>query len=253
MSFGGNWIHTKIETLNNRPTNGAFTFNGQGTTLSLADFMLGIVSGGFLQGNPVYDYDNHDYFGAYIQDDWRVRSNLSLNLGVRWEPFIPLRNTFGWTSHFDQARFDQGLKSKVYPQAPAGLIFPGDDGFPGEATTHGKIAQFAPRVGAIWTPGSDQKTSVRAAWGIFYDTPHLFFNTRFANNPPWGAQITHPEPRRRMGGSVFRISRRQSVPRSQHQLGVGAVPAVWRLCRHADQHGTDGAASVEHQRTAAVW
>ena len=194
ISFGGNWIHTKIETLNNRPTNGAFTFNGQGTGLSLADFMLGVVSGGFLQGNPVYDYDNHDYFGAYVQDDWRVRSNLSLNFGVRWEPFIPLRNTFGWSSHFEQSRFDQGLKSTVYPQAPAGLIFPGDEGFPGKATTEGRLAQFAPRVGAIWTPGADGKTSVRAAWGMFYDTPHLFFNTRFANNPPWGAQITISNP-----------------------------------------------------------
>ena len=194
VSFGGNWIHTKIETLNNRPTNGAFTFNGQSTGLSLADFMLGAVSGGFLQGNPVYDYDNHDYFGAYIQDDWKVRPNLSLNAGVRWEPFIPLRNTFGWVSHFDQSRFDQGLKSRVYPQAPAGLIFPGDDGYPGKATTHGKLAQFAPRVGAIWTPGSDGRTSIRAAYGTFYDAPHLFFNTRFANNPPWGAQITIPNP-----------------------------------------------------------
>src|SRR5205823_5385551 len=46
FSIGGNWIHSRIETLNNRPTNGAFTFNGQGTGLSLADFMLGIVSGG---------------------------------------------------------------------------------------------------------------------------------------------------------------------------------------------------------------
>ena len=194
ISFGGNWIHTKIETLNNRPTNGAFTFNGQGTGLSLADFMLGIVSGGFLQGNPVYDYDNHDYIGAYIQDDWKVRPNLSLNVGVRWEPFIPLRNTFGWVSHFDKSRFDQGLKSRVYPQAPAGLIFPGDDDYPGDATTHGRMAMFAPRVGAIWTPGADNNTSIRAAWGIFYDTPHLFFNTRFANNPPWGAQITIPNP-----------------------------------------------------------
>ena len=194
ISFGGNWIHTKIETLNNRPTNGQFSFNGQGTGLSLADFMLGVVSGGVVQGNPVYDYDDHDYFGGYIQDDWRVRANLSLNLGMRWEPFIPLRNTFGWVSHFDQSRFDRGLKSSVYPQAPAGLIFPGDEGYPGRATTHGKLAQFAPRLGAIWTPGSDNKTSVRAAWGIFYDTPHLFFNTRFANNPPWGAQITLSNP-----------------------------------------------------------
>ena len=194
LAFGGNWIRTKIETQNNRPTNGAFTFNGQATGLSLADFMMGALSGGFLQGNPVFDNDDHDYIGAYVQDDWRVRPNLSLNVGIRWEPFIPLRNTDSWASHFERSRFDQGLKSKVYPQAPAGLIFPGDDGYPGRGTTNSKMAQFAPRVGAIWTPGQDGNTSIRAGWGIFYDTPHLFFNTRFANNPPWGAQITVSNP-----------------------------------------------------------
>jgi hypothetical protein len=194
LSFGGNWIHSSIETLNNRPTNGAFTFNGQGTGLSLADFMLGIVSGGFLQGNPVFDFDHSDYVGAYVQDNWRVRPNLSLNVGLRWEPFLPVENTFSWVSHFDQALFDKNVHSKTYPQAPAGLIFPGDDGYPGDATTFGKIAQFAPRVGLVWTPRGDEKTSVRASWGVFYDTPHLFFNTRFANNPPWGAQITIPNP-----------------------------------------------------------
>src|SRR6185436_427538 len=57
LSIGANWIHSRIETVNNRPTNGAFTFNGQTTGLSLADFMIGSLSGGFLQGNPVYDYD----------------------------------------------------------------------------------------------------------------------------------------------------------------------------------------------------
>ena len=154
----------------------------------------GVVSGGFLQGNPVYDYDHSDYVGAYVQDNWRVRPNLTLNLGLRWEPFLPVKNTFAWVSHFDQARFDQNVRSTVYPQAPAGLIFPGDDGYPGDATTFGKIAQFAPRVGMVWTPNGDERTSVRASWGVFYDTPHLFFNTRFANNPPWGAQITIPNP-----------------------------------------------------------
>ena len=194
FSMGANWIHTKIETLNNRPTNGAFTFNGQGTGLSLADFMTGAVSGGFLQGNPVYDYDDHDYVGAYVQDDWRLRSDLSVNVGVRWEPFIPLRNSYSWVSHFEQANFDKGIKSTVYPQAPAGLTFPGDPGYPGRGTTNKQLAQFAPRVGAIWTPGQDGNTSIRAGWGVFYDTPHLFFNTRFANNPPWGAQITISNP-----------------------------------------------------------
>jgi carboxypeptidase family protein len=194
ISAGANWIHTRIETLNNRPTNGQFSFNGQGTGLSMADFLMGIVSGGFVQGNPVYDYDYNDYVGAYVQDNWRLRPNVTVNVGLRWEPFIPIKNTYGWVSHFDQARFDQNIHSTVYPQAPAGLMFPGDQGYPGDATTFGKVAQFAPRLGLVWTPGGDELTSVRASWGVFYDTAHLFFNTRFANNPPWGAQITIPNP-----------------------------------------------------------
>lgn len=194
FSFGGNWIHSRIETLNNRPSNGQFSFNGQGTGLPLADFMVGIMSGGFVQGNPVYDYDHNDYIGAYGQDNWRVRSDVTVNVGLRWEPFLPVKNTYSWVSHFDQSLFDQGVHSQTYPQAPAGLIFPGDPGYPGSGTTFGKVAQFAPRLGVVWTPGQSGDTSIRASWGVFYDTPHLFFNTRFANNPPWGAQITLSNP-----------------------------------------------------------
>ena len=194
LSIGGNWIHSRIETLNNRPTNGAFTFNGQSTGLSLADFMVGAVSGGFIQGNPVYDYDHSEYIGAYAQDNWRVRPNVTVNLGLRWEPFLPVQNTYGWVSHFERSRFDANQHSTVYPQAPAGLIFPGDSGYPSNGTSEKKMLQFAPRVGIVWTPGGDERTSVRASWGVFYDTPHLFFNTRFANNPPWGAQITISNP-----------------------------------------------------------
>lgn len=194
ISAGVNWIHTNIRTLNNRPTNGQFSFNGQTTGLSLADFMIGSVSGGFLQGNPVFDDDDHDYIGVYVQDDWRVNPHVTVNVGLRWEPYIPLRSSRSWISNFDKARFDQNVRSTVYPQAPAGLYFPGDPGYPGRAANKGRLANFAPRVGTIWTPSGDGSFSVRASWGIFYDTPHLFFNTRFANNPPWGAQITIPNP-----------------------------------------------------------
>jgi Carboxypeptidase regulatory-like domain len=191
VSFGANWIRTKIETLNNRPSNGQFTFNGQTTGLGLSDFMLGRMSG-FVQGNPVYDFDENDYIGAYIQDEWKARGNLTLNAGLRWEPYLPIKNSLGYSSNFDKARFDQGIRSRTYPQAPPGLFFPGDPEFPGNSVMNSKIAQFAPRLGVVWTP--DDKTAFRAGWGIFYDTPHLFFNTRFANNPPWGAQITLTNP-----------------------------------------------------------
>jgi hypothetical protein len=194
IAIGVNFIHNNINTSNNRPTNGQFTFNGQVTGLPLADFMAGILSGGFLQGNAVFDNQRQNYFAMYVQDSWKVNSRLTLNGGVRWEPYWPMEHPFGWVTHFDPARFAAGTKSSVYRNAPAGLIFPGDAGYPGKATTFGKTNQFAPRLGLIFDPKGDGKMSVRASYGIFYDTPHLFFNTRFANNPPWGAQITLPNP-----------------------------------------------------------
>src|SRR6478672_10656889 len=109
LSFGGNWIHTSIETVNNRPTNGQFTFSGQTSGLGLADFLLGKVSN-FVQGNPVYDFDRNDYVGAYVQDEWKLRQNLTLNVGVRWEPYLAIKNTKDYVSNFDEARFDAGSK-----------------------------------------------------------------------------------------------------------------------------------------------
>ena len=191
LSFGGNWIRTKIETVNNRPTNGQFTFSGQTTGLGLADFMLGRVSG-FVQGNPVFDFDRNDYVGAYVQDEWKIRQNLTLNAGLRWEPYLAIKNSKDYVSNFDESRFDAGIRSTVYPQAPPGLLFPGDAGFPGSAAMNNKLNQFAPRAGVVWQ--LNEKTAIRGGWGRFYDTPHLFFNTRFANNPPWGAQITLTSP-----------------------------------------------------------
>jgi hypothetical protein len=191
VSFGGNWIRTRIETVNNRPSNGQFTFNGQTTGLGLADFLLGNVSN-FLQGNPVYDNDRNDYVGLYAQDEWRPRSNVTISAGVRWEPYLPIKNALDYVSNFDLARFDAGTRSLVYPQAPPGLYFKGDPGMPGSAVMKSQWAQFAPRTGVVWQ--LSDKTAVRAGWGRFFDTPQLFFNTRFANNPPWGAQITLTSP-----------------------------------------------------------
>ena len=144
ISVGGNWIHTSIETSNNRPTNGAFTFNGQTTGLSLADFMIGSISGGFLQGNPVFDYDNHDYIAAYVQDNWRVRPDLLLNLGLRWEPFRPIQNTYGWVSHFDKEAFDQGQAQHRLSAGPRRPELPGRPGVPRQRHDPGQGRELCP-------------------------------------------------------------------------------------------------------------
>ena len=197
FAFGVNYIRAIMNSLNNRPTNGQFTFSSTAgcagcTGIAMADFMVGTVSGGFVQGGKVYDNDRSNLIGIYAQDSWKVSPRLSISAGVRWEPFLPESNRNGYVEHFDPALFASGARSPAYVNSPAGLTYPGDAGFPGNSNIFSKKGQFAPRVGVVWDPKGDGKMTLRASYGIFYDTPQLFFYTRFANNPPWGAQISLP-------------------------------------------------------------
>ena len=193
IAFGMNYIYSIMNTLNNRPTNGQFTFSGQIYGLGYADFLLGAMSS-FVQGNPVYDNDRSHYIGLYVQDSWKISPRLNVNYGVRWEPFLPETNSNGYVENFDLGRFISNVHSSVYKNAPAGLYFPGDPGFPGDSNVQHRLNQFAPRIGVIFDPAGNGKMTIRASYGVFFDTPQLFFFTRFANNPPWGAQISLTSP-----------------------------------------------------------
>ncbi len=199
ISLGVNYIFSIMNTDNNRPTNGQFSFNGNAFGEGYADLLLGDTqvnganTGGvdsYLQGNTDLENDRSNYFGFYVQDSWRATPHLTLNYGLRWEPFIPEHNTNSQVEHFDMAAFTAGTKTSLYTNAPAGLSFPGDPGFPGHSNTFGKNTDFEPRVGVVWDPKGDGRMTIRAGYGMFYDTPQLFFFTRFSNNPPWGAQIS---------------------------------------------------------------
>jgi len=188
LAFGENWIHTTDLTEFYRFVNGENVFNGTNIGLPLADFMLG-RSISFTQNPPSRTNQLLNYVALYAQDAWRLHPKFTVNYGVRWEPFLPMSNRDGRVFLFDMARFDAGIKSKVFPNAPAGLYFPGDEGYPGQSVTSRKLLQFAPRVGAIWQSSTD--TTLRAAWGTFYDTSHLFYNIGYQN---FGQGIAIPTP-----------------------------------------------------------
>ena len=177
--------------------------------------MTGTVSN-FLQGNPVYDYQNHDYVGAYVQDEWRVRS----------EPDPERRHAMGAVQPVaGDLRVGQPLRpGAVQPGARrARSIHRRPPAWSSPATrTIRETARRARSCGTShrgWGPSGSPsaRTSVRAAWGMFLDTPHLFFNTRFSNNPPWGAQLTITNPpggfsRSLPAGTRAAIRSRRSTP-----------------------------------------
>ena len=200
ISVGVDYIFSISNTDNNRPTNGQFSFTGATYGLGYADLLLadqsvgGVAGTGsvdsFVQGNTDLENDRSNYIGLYAQDSWRTAKHLTLNFGLRWEPFLPEHNTNLYVQHFDMAAFLAGTQSTVYANSPAGLSYAGDSGFSGHSNTFGKLNDFEPRLGVVWDPKGDGHMTIRAGYGIFYDTPQMFFFTRVSNNPPWGAQIS---------------------------------------------------------------
>ena len=95
----------------------------------------------------------------------------------------------GAVYQFDMARFQAGTKSTVFPNAPAGLYFPGDPGFPSQAGMLTDWNNFGPRVGLAWDPMGDGKTSVRASYGKSYEFVNGQFHLNTSVAPPWGSEV----------------------------------------------------------------
>ncbi len=147
----------------NRP-NGDFTFTGIHTTNPVADFLLGLPAQ-FRRttANASQDGSGWSYAG-YIQDEFRPVSNLTLNLGVRYDlaqPFVESNDALN--------AFHPGQQSTRFPDAPAGLVYPGDAGVP-RGTYETDKNNVSPRVGMAWDVLGDGRSSLRMAWGLFYDT-----------------------------------------------------------------------------------
>jgi outer membrane receptor protein involved in Fe transport len=189
FGFGGNYIYTQYDSQQTLAAIGSVNFTGQTTGTGLTDFLLGRASS-FSQGSPTGINMRQHYLGAYGQDSWRLSSQFTLNAGLRWEPYIATVSTTGAITHFDLDRFTQGIRSTVFTNAPAGLMFPGDDGYPGSSIARNRLWQFAPRVATVWDPTGEGRQTLRAAYGRFYDLPHLQLYGGLANNSPWGNSIS---------------------------------------------------------------
>ena len=157
---------------------GPYGSGGIGTGSSFADFLVGIPNNLFEAANAKNNIRSKATYG-YLQDEWRARKNLTLTLGIRYEYSQPKYDTQGRT--YSVIPGDQSTR---FPNAPLGLVFPGDKGAPRGVNFSDKD-NFAPRFGFAWDPTSHGKTSIRGGIGIFYDVLKGEDNLQFNGAPPF--------------------------------------------------------------------
>ncbi len=188
LRFGGVLERSRVDLDNKFFQPAEFSFNG------LTNLLAGKLSD--YSGNPAFRQgagefkNNRDIFaGLYVQDNIRLNRRLTVNLGVRWEPGFPWREVKNRWTQFRLPDLVAGVHSTVFPNAPAGLFFPGDAGFPDNGL-RSSLNNFAPRIGFAWDVFGDSKTSLRGGAGIFYDTriPGIT-NNRFVDSTPFSPQL----------------------------------------------------------------
>jgi carboxypeptidase family protein/TonB-dependent receptor-like protein len=187
LGFGFNLIRIQNNTISGFDENGTFTFNGGSTGSALADFMIGAVSD-FQQTNPTPDDLRQWVMSFYAQDSFKVSPRFTFNYGLRWEPTFADPDKYGRGDSFNESAFFAGQFSTVHPTAPAGLFFKGDPGIPA-AMWNGHLANFAPRVGLVWSPHADGRDTLRIGGALLYDSTETWFNERETTNPPFGNDI----------------------------------------------------------------
>lgn len=178
VKFGGQYHFSQLEENLSNVANGNFffgtSFNGGTieTGSDFVDFLLGAPTS-YVQGQSYPSYGRNFYIGLYGQDSWRIKPNLTLNYGLRYDVSSP------WREKYNQIQtLIPGEQSVVFPGSPIGWVYPGDPGVP-RSLAPTRWNNFGPRLGLAYSfgehggvagkiLGKPGTTSIRLGWGMFY-------------------------------------------------------------------------------------
>ncbi len=174
VKFGAQLLRTQLNMFQAIAPNAFFIF--------ASSFPTNDAVANLILGSPVTFYQGLGDFhrglrnwnaGIYAQDEWRVSSRFTLNFGLRYELVAPITEVQNRLNGFVP-----GVQSAVYPNAPRGVLFPGDMGIPAGIARVDHA--FMPRIGFAWDAAGDSKWAIRASYGVFYD--------QFQNGPGTASQ-----------------------------------------------------------------
>ncbi|MEO5895772.1 MAG: carboxypeptidase-like regulatory domain-containing protein [Vicinamibacterales bacterium] len=194
ISVGGSVAYWRYRLQAQARSGGLWDFTGALTGLALADLLMGRV-GSLQHSGPASLPMDQWYLGIYAQDSWRARRRMTINAGVRWEPYFGQNVLNGAIYNFSLENFRNNVKSTMFTNAPAGLIYPGDPGFPpGRSGLYTQWWNLSPRVGLAWDVGGNGRTALRAAYGLAYDFPAAEYHLMNAQAAPFGNRTSVRDP-----------------------------------------------------------
>jgi hypothetical protein len=224
LRFGGVIERSRVDLNNLFFQPAEFSFPSLSAFLSGA---LGDYSGNvaFRQGAGEFKNNRGIFSGIYVQDSYKISRRLTANLGLRYEPALPWREIKGRVEQFRLSGLIAGVHSTRFPNAPAGVYFPGDPGVP-ENGVDSSWKDFAPRVGFAYDVFGDGKTSLRGGAGIFYDTriPGII-NNRFVDVTPFSPQLILSSAATAAAGKPGSLTDPLCTQTST-QMSLGCAPAA---------------------------
>ena len=195
MKFGVDFrIQRFFQTLYFSPQ-GDYTFSGTGANTFgssdlFPDYLMGLPTTDLIGSTNSEDVRGNALY-LFAQDSWKLKPNLTLNYGLRWEYNEPFYDAGG-----RYQTFRPGKTSTVYPctntlpeDCPVGLLVPGDAGIP-KGLTDPYYKSFAPRIGIAWDPWKSGKTTIRGGFGVFYNPIEQLVLEQFQAEPPFGGSTT---------------------------------------------------------------
>jgi hypothetical protein len=187
FQFGGNLEWDQSNIRNTDLENGSWGFSDVLTNLGLASFVMGHMHS-YSQTSGDYSDSRQKVIGLFAEDKWKARNNLTITMGLRWEPQFVMKEIYGRIEQFRPDMYYAKAHSKVIPSAPAGMVFSGDSyngiTMPDTGQTP-DINNFAPRLGVAWDVFGTGKTVIRSGGGAFYSSrlPGLFLNDASISQP----------------------------------------------------------------------
>jgi hypothetical protein len=194
-------------------------FQGTRTGNPIADFMVGAFENSTIEFGIADHSPSTVKHQAFIEDSYKVHPRLTLDYGLRYEPFIPFDQKGG-----RHTSWSPGVQSTVVPDAPTGILFPGDAGLPSRLT-NSDLNNFAPRLGVAWDVSGDAKSVVRGGYGIFYQ--QINGETTHAAEAPWRG--TTQLRQGRIEDPFGSLGQSEPPPESPGRFGcsrIGAFPGL---------------------------